>query len=67
MIKNAGLYEKFKRDFIKKDKLSYKKALEIYEGLWNEMKFLKIKRSKNPLNDLKSQINIAAVLNNKNL
>ena len=63
MVKNPKLLEKFNDNYIKSRKISYKKALKIYESLWHEAVSLGILPSKNPLDNLESQIKIAKALN----
>jgi hypothetical protein len=36
MIKNVHLIEDLEKEFISKDKLSYKQSLRIFESLWQE-------------------------------
>ncbi len=36
MIKNPDILEKFERELIKKENLSFKQALAIFEAMWKE-------------------------------
>ena len=63
MIKTQPRLNKFYRDFIKREHLSYKKALSIYEALHNEAVSLGIINSKNILEGIDIDIRIAKTLN----
>ncbi|HAX61273.1 MAG TPA: hypothetical protein DCX95_01760 [Elusimicrobia bacterium] len=65
MIKNALLLKKFNEDFIKNKKLSYKKALKIYEALWNEARNFSVLSPKNYFQRLDTDIKIAEIINYK--
>lgn len=63
MIKNSKILEKFENENIKKNNLTFKKKLKIYESLWNEALLMKVLPSKNPLEDIETDIKIALILN----
>ncbi|OGS44537.1 MAG: hypothetical protein A2539_01420 [Elusimicrobia bacterium RIFOXYD2_FULL_34_15] len=63
MVKNGKLLEKFENNYIKKNKISYKKALKIFESLWKEAVLLKVLPSKNSAENFKSKIRIAKAIN----
>ncbi|MBI5574625.1 MAG: hypothetical protein HY919_08800 [Elusimicrobia bacterium] len=65
MIKNALLLKKFNEDFIKNKKLSYKKAMKIYEALWNEARNFSVLPRKNYFQSLDIDIKIAGIINYK--
>ena len=63
MVRNGILLERFENNYIKKKKLSYKKALEIFESLWKEARLLKALPSKHSAENFKSKIRIARAIN----
>jgi hypothetical protein len=63
MIKNFHLIDKMERDFISKQKLSYKESLQIFEAMWNEGITLGVLPPEEPLEGIEVDINIAKVLN----
>lgn len=69
MIKDSKLLEQFEKKQIKKEKLSYLKALKIFESLWKEGLKLKVLPLKNTRKELEVDIKIAKILNSclKNL
>lgn len=58
MIKNPKLLKIFK-----KEKLSFKVAMRIFESLWKEALSLKVLPSKNPLEGIEVDIKVAKILN----
>ncbi len=36
MIRDCKLLEKFEKDFIAKDKMSFEEAIKLFEAMWNE-------------------------------
>ncbi|MFC1668493.1 hypothetical protein ACFL1T_03825 [Chlamydiota bacterium] len=63
MIKNKKLWNEFERKFIAENKLSYKKAIKIYEAMWQEAVSLGVLPSKNPLEGIEKNIRIARIIN----
>lgn len=63
MIKNKQKLEKFYKKLMKKEKISYKKALLIYESLYREARSLGIISSKNVLDGLEVSQRIAKSIN----
>ena len=49
MIKNTKTLEKFEKKYIKKNNLTFKEKLKIYESLWAEALLMKVLPSKDPL------------------
>lgn len=63
MIKNVHLFEHLEREFISKQKLSYRQSLQLFEAMWNEGMKLGILPPKDPLEGIDVDIKIAKVLN----
>jgi hypothetical protein len=63
MIKNVHLIEDLEKEFISKDKLSYKQSLRIFESLWQEGLNLGILPPKDPLEGIEVDLRIANILN----
>jgi len=63
MIKNPRLLARFEDEETRKEKLSYKEALKIFEAMWKEAVSLGVLPPKNPLEDIETDIRIAAILN----
>lgn len=63
MIKNAQLVENMERDFISRQKLSYKQSMQIFESMWNEAVRLGVLPPRDPLEGIEVDIKIANVLN----
>ena len=63
MIKNAQLVENMERDFILRQKLSYKQSMQIFESMWNEAVRLGVLPPRDPLEGIEVDIKIAKVLN----
>ena len=63
MVKNPKLLEKFNYEQIKKEKLSYQKALKIFEALWKEAVSLGVVPLKDPMEGIDVDIRIARILN----
>jgi len=63
MIKNPRLLARFEDEEIKKEKLSYKEALKIFEAMWKEAVSLGVLPPKDPLEDIETDIRIAGFLN----
>jgi hypothetical protein len=63
MIKNTKTLEKFEKKYIKKNNLTFKEKLKIYESLWAEALLMKVLPSKDPLEGIDIDIKIAWILN----
>lgn len=63
MIKNPKTLENFKKKYIKKNNLTFKEKLAIYESLWAEALWMKVLPSKDPLEGIEIDIKIAWILN----
>ncbi|MHB8279011.1 MAG: hypothetical protein ACYDIA_15365 [Candidatus Humimicrobiaceae bacterium] len=63
MIKNSKTLEKFEKNYIKKNNLTFKEKLKIYESLWAEALLMKVLPSKDPLEGIENDIKIAWILN----
>lgn len=63
MIKNPDILEQFRKEMIKKDKLSFKQALSIFEAMWKEGVNLGVLPPKDPLEGIDVDIRVARVLN----
>jgi hypothetical protein len=63
MIKNRRIYEGFNRRYLVTRRLNYKKAVRIYEMLWEQAHNLGILPFKNPLQDIEPCLRIARALN----
>ncbi len=63
MIKNAELLERFEYKQLKKETLSYRDALKIYESMWLEAKALGVLPLKNPMDGIEVKIRISRILN----
>lgn len=63
MVKNKKKLEAFYRGIIKKEAISYRKALFLYEALHKEAVSLGVISSKNMLEGLETDIRIAKALN----
>ena len=62
MIKNPKTLEKFEKKYIKKNNLTFKEKLEIYESLWAEALLMKVLPLKDPLKGIEIDIKIARIL-----
>lgn len=63
MIKNVRFVENMEREFISKQRLSYKQSLQIFESMWNEGVKLGVLPPKEPSEGIEVDIKIAKVLN----
>jgi len=63
MIKNTDLLERFEYKQLKKESLSYKDSLKIFESLWLEAEGLGVLPLKNPMDDIEVKIRISRILN----
>ena len=63
MIKNSHLVRELEEDFIAREKLPYRKALHIFESLWQEGVTLGVLPPKDLSEGLEVDLRIARVLN----
>jgi len=63
LIKNSDVLERFEREMIKKEKLSFEQSLNFFEALWQEGVDLGVLPPKNPLEGIEVDIRIARILN----
>jgi hypothetical protein len=67
MIKNTEKLNSFYQQIIKKENISYKKALSIFEAMLEEAVSLGIINSENVLDGLEVDLRIAKAINGLNL
>ncbi len=65
MIKNAVVYHAFEKDLIRKEKISHRQAMHIYEELHKEAVALGAVRASNMLDGLEVSVRIAHILNGR--
>ena len=63
MVRDAKLLARFEDEETRNEKLSYRQALKLFEAMWREAVGLGVLPSKDPLEDIESDIRIARVLN----
>jgi hypothetical protein len=63
LIKNIHFVEDMEKEFISKQRLSYKQSLQIFESMWNEGVKLGVLPPKEPSEGIAVDIKIAKVLN----
>ncbi|MCD6318555.1 hypothetical protein J7M02_05760 [Candidatus Aerophobetes bacterium] len=63
MIKNPDILEQLETEVIKKDNLSFKQALSIFEAMWKEGVSLGVLPPKDPLEGIDVDIRVARILN----
>ncbi|MCG2708980.1 MAG: hypothetical protein L6246_01485 [Thermodesulfovibrionales bacterium] len=63
MVKNPKLLIRFENEELRKEKLSYKEALKIFEAMWKEAVSLGIFPPKDPLDGIEDDIRLAKILN----
>jgi len=63
LIKNPDILERFEREVIRKERLSFKHALAIFEAMWKEGVNLGVLPPKDPLEGIEVDIRIARILN----
>lgn len=63
MVKNTERIAKFQLEELKKESISYTKALKFFEGLWQEGIALGVLPPKYPLDGIETDIRIARILN----
>jgi hypothetical protein len=63
MIKDKKVLEDFNNRYIKNCKLTYEKKLKIYNSLLAEAFKLKVLPSKDPLEGIETDIEVARILN----
>ena len=64
MVKDAKLLAEFEEDQIRTEKLSYAKALALFEAMWGEGLALGVLPLDDPLEGIEVDIRIARILNN---
>jgi len=62
MIKNPKLLQAFEKDFVKKEKLTFRDSLRLFEAMWKEALHLKV-LPKNPLEGIEPDLKIAKIIN----
>ncbi len=63
MIKDERLLSEFEIEELRKERLSYKEALKIFEALWQEGVSLGVLPMKDPMEGIEDDINLARILN----
>jgi len=63
LIKNSDILERFDREIIKKERLSFKQALAVFEAMWKEGVSLGALPPRDPLEGIDIDIKIARILN----
>lgn len=63
MIRNPHILTKFEDEQMRKEKLTYKEALTIFEAMWNEAVSLGVLPTKDPLKGIEHKIRLARILN----
>ena len=63
MVKNPHLLEQLKRDILAREEMSFKKALKIFEAMWEEAVHLKRLPPKAPLEGMERVLKIAQIVN----
>jgi hypothetical protein len=66
MIRNRAKLNKFYRDLIEKENLSYKQALSLYEAMYKEAVSLGAINSENILEGIEVDLRIAKAINEVN-
>jgi len=61
--KNPDILEQLEREVIKKEKLSFRQALSIFEAMWEEGVSLGVLPPADPLEGIDVDIKIARILN----
>lgn len=63
MVKDTRLLAEFEDQQLRKERLSYAQALKIFEAMWKEAVNLGILPSKDPLEGIEKDIELARILN----
>ena len=63
MVKNPRLLARFENEELKKEKLSYREALKLFEAMWREAVSLGVLPLKDPLEGIETDIKLAKILN----
>lgn len=63
MIRDTKILKKFKDGLLRKERLSYDRAMSIFEALWNEAVSLGVLPLKDPMEGIEVKIKLAKVLN----
>ena len=66
MVKNAKVLERFEREQIRKEKLTYARRLAIFDALWEEYRSSDAFKHSDPLEGIETEIRIARILNSQN-
>jgi hypothetical protein len=63
MIRDTKILKKFEDGLLRKEHLSYDRAMSIFEALWNEAASLGVLPLKDPMEGIEVKIKLAKVLN----
>jgi hypothetical protein len=63
MIKNARILRKFEAEETKKERISFRDAMKIFEAMWREALALGVVKKSTSLNDIEKEIKIAKIIN----
>ncbi len=63
MIKNARILKKFEREYLKREKLSFKDKLKIFESMWKEARALGVIKKTDRLEGIEKAVKIAKIAN----
>jgi len=63
MVKNPKALRQFEAEQMKKKKISFKKAIEIFEALWRNARLLGSIKKRGKLEGIEKEIRIARLIN----
>jgi hypothetical protein len=63
MVRNPEYLKQFEKEWVAGDKLTYERALEILDAMWEEGIALGVLPPKDPLEGIEVDIQIARILN----
>lgn len=63
MIKDARIFSEFNDEQIRRERLDYAAALQIFEAMWKEGLALGVLPSEDPLEGIEVDVRIAGILN----
>jgi hypothetical protein len=63
MVKDRKLLAEFENQYTASEKLDYREALKVFEGMWREGVSLGVLPLKDPLEGIEVDIRIAKILN----
>ncbi len=63
MVKNPNILRRFEKEQIKKEKISFRDALNIFESLWFEALSLGIVKKTAKLEGIEKELRIAKIIN----